>query len=331
MGLANRYHPERYHGFTARPPFFEGWYFKLVSNDGGQRLAIIPGVYLSEDPEKCHAFIQVFDSEAEAGAYVRFPFEAFKASPDRFEVLIGANIFSTERIELNIDDGALSLKGRVTFSGQHPWPTSLLSPGAMGWFAWVPFMECYHGVVSMDHALAGSLALNDQALDFTGGRGFMEKDWGKQFPSAWIWGQCNHFDQVETSLMLSVAVIPWLGRSFGGFIVGFLYNGELHRFTTYNGAKIEEMAVADSTVRLTFRNRTHRLRVRARQEAGGLLQAPTVVSMERRILESLNARFSIQFEDLRGNVLYQSEGEHAGLEVVGDQEELIDRVFPHRK
>jgi hypothetical protein len=53
--------------------------------------------------------------------------------------------------------------------------------------------------------------------------------------------------------------------------------------------------------------------------------------MERRILESLNARFSIQFEDLKGNVLYQSEGEHAGLEVVGDQESLINRVFPCRK
>jgi hypothetical protein len=199
----------------------------------------------------------------------------------------------------------------------------------MGWFSWVPFMECYHGVVSMDHALSGGLSLNGQALDFSGGRGFIEKDWGKQFPSAWIWGQCNHFDQPETSLMLSVAVIPWLGRSFGGFIVGFLYDGEHHRFTTYNGAKIEEMTVADSIVRLTFRNRTHRLRVTARQEAGGLLQAPTVVSMERRILESLNARFSIQFEDLRGNVLYRSEGEYAGLEVVGDQVELINRVFPH--
>lgn len=331
MSLGNRLHPERYHGFIARPPFFEGWYFKLVSSDGGQRLAIIPGVYLSEDPEKRHAFIQIFDSEAEEGAYLRFPYDAFKASPDRFEVLIGPNFFSAERIELNIEDEALTLKGTVSFSEQHPWPTRLLSPGAMGWFAWVPFMECYHGVVSMDHALTGGLRLNGQPLDFTGGRGFIEKDWGKQFPSAWIWGQCNHFDQPETSLMLSVAVIPWLGRSFGGFIVGFLHEGELHRFATYNGAKIEEMSVEDEVVHLTFRNRTHRLRVTARQEAGGLLQAPTVVSMERRILESLNARFSIQFEDLKGQVLYRSEGKHAGLEVVGDQEDLIRHVLPHRK
>lgn len=331
MGLGNRLHPERYHGFTARPPFFEGWYFKLVSRDGCQRLAIIPGVYLSEDREKQHAFIQVFDSEAEAGAYLRFPFQDFKASPDRFEVLIGPNYFSAEQIKLDIKDAAISVEGTLSFSGQHPWPVRWASPGAMGWFAWVPFMECYHGVVSLDHAISGELSLNGTAMDFSGGRGFIEKDWGRQFPSAWIWGQCNHFDRPGTSLMLSVAVIPWLGRSFGGFIVGFLHEGELHRFTTYNGARIEQMTVEDSWVRLTFRNRTHRLRVEARQQAGGLLQAPTVVSMERRILESLTACFRIQLEDLAGEVLYQSIGEYAGLEVVGDQAALIRQVFPDRK
>ena len=23
----------------------------------------------------------------------------------------------------------------------------------MGWYAWVPFMECYHGVLSLDHTI----------------------------------------------------------------------------------------------------------------------------------------------------------------------------------
>ncbi len=330
MGLGNRLHPERYHGFTANPPFFEGWYFKLVSRDGNHRLAIIPGVYLSEDREKRHAFIQIFDSESEAGAYLRSPYQDFKASPDRFEVFIGENYFSAEQIKLDIDEPNVTLNGTLNFNGLTPWPVSLTSVGAMGWFAWVPFMECYHGVVSLDHEISGTLTLNGQEIDFSGGRGFIEKDWGRQFPSAWIWGQSNHFDRPGVSLMLSVAVIPWLGRSFGGFIVGFYFDGQLHRFTTYNGGKIEEMVIEDNWVRLTFRNRTHRLKVEARQNAGGLLQAPTTVEMERRILESLNACFRVKFETLAGQVLYQSIGENAGLEVVGDQEALIQRVFPHR-
>jgi hypothetical protein len=32
-----------YHGHGKRPPFFEGWYYKLVSADETQRYAVIPG------------------------------------------------------------------------------------------------------------------------------------------------------------------------------------------------------------------------------------------------------------------------------------------------
>lgn len=140
MGLGNRLHPERYHGFTAHPPFFEGWYFKLVSRDGSHRLAIIPGVYLREDQEKRHAFIQVFDSESEAGAYIRYPFEDFKASPNSFEVMIGPNYFSAEQIKLDIEDENISVRGMLNFNELTPWPVRLTSVGAMGWFAWVQFI-----------------------------------------------------------------------------------------------------------------------------------------------------------------------------------------------
>jgi succinate dehydrogenase/fumarate reductase flavoprotein subunit len=48
--------------------------------------------------------------------------------------------------------------------------------GTMGWYAFVPAMECYHGVLSFDHLLEGGLELNGQYIDYTGGRGYIEKD-----------------------------------------------------------------------------------------------------------------------------------------------------------
>jgi hypothetical protein len=326
MSLTNILHPVRYHGFTARPPFFEGWYFKLVGPDGRQRFAVIPGVYLSEDPERRHAFIQVFDSQADKVSYHRFPFSDFKASPDSFEVLIGPNCFSESRIRLDIDDDLGQVRGELRFDDLHPWPVRFFSPGAMGWFAWVPFMECYHGVVSMDHALSGALAVDGRRLDFGGGRGFIEKDWGRQFPSAWTWGQSNHFGRPGTSLMLSVAVIPWLGGSFGGFIIGWMLDGRLHRFATYARSRIEKLTVDDSHVRLAVRNATHRLRIEAIRASGGLLQAPTAVAMDRRIMETLDADFEVSFEDLDGHILFEGTGRYAGLETVGDLNLLLDKV-----
>ena len=56
-------------------------------------------------------------------------------------------------------------------------------PGVMGPFSFVPFMECYHGVVNIDHKISGSLMINNEEIDFTDGYGYIEKDWGKSFPN----------------------------------------------------------------------------------------------------------------------------------------------------
>jgi hypothetical protein len=324
--MSNILHPSRYHGFGAKPPFFEGWYFKLVSNAQNHKYSIIPGVYLSPDQNKSHCFVQVFNSEANAVNYHRYPIEAFKAEKDRFEIQVGPNIFKADQISLAIDDELGKVHGSLKFENLNPWPVRFFSPGAMGWFAWVPFMECYHGVVSMDHVIQGELKIDGDILDFSGGIGYIEKDWGQQFPSAWIWGQSNHFDRPGVSLMMSVAVIPWLGSFFGGFIIGLLYEGKILCFATYNGSKIESIDLDDREVHLEVRNAGYRLKIRALRAEGGLLQAPTKVEMGRRIMETLNAEISIRLEAREGELLYQGTGENAGLETVGDLDRLIEMI-----
>jgi len=323
MGFTNTLHPERYHGFSKKPPYFEGWYYKLVSADEQTRMAIIPGVYLATNPENNHCFVQVFDSNADEVRYHRYPYAAFQAARDSFKIQVGPSTFSRDEISLNIEDEIGRLSGSLHFTDLHPWPVSVIAPGAMGWFAWVPLMECYHGVVSMDHRIDGRLALDGQLLDFSGGRGYIEKDWGKQFPSAWIWGQSNHFTTPGVSLMVSVAVIPWLGRSFAGFIIGLQHEGQIYRFATYNRSQIERLSIYDTEVSLVVINPKHRLRIRALRVEGGLLQAPTMVEMDRRIIETLNAQLEVSFEDHKGKVIFSGTGLHAGLETVGDLDRLM--------
>lgn len=324
--LINVTHPSRYHGFRARAPYFEGWYFKLVSADEKHRYAIIPGVYHAVDPEKSHAFVQVFNSDKDTVTYHRYPFEAFRAARDRFYIEVGPNSFSAQTMVLAIDDDLGQVRGQLHFSATNGWPTSFLSPGAMGWFAWVPFMECYHGVVSFDHVTEGSINHNGDKIDFSAGRGYIEKDWGKQFPSAWIWGQSNHFEKSGVSLMMSVAVVPWLFSSFGGFVIGLWMDGSLHRFATYNGSRIESLQIADREIELIVSNRTHRLRISAERMEGGLLQAPTLIEMDRRIIETINATLEVRLEKKTGEHLFHGIGRHAGLETVGDLALLMHKV-----
>ncbi len=311
--------PSMYHGHQARPPFFEGWYFKMISADEAHRYAIIPGVILGEQG---HAFIQVLNGSDGTSTYHTLPLEDFRASDEEFEVRIGTNHFNVDSINLDVDRPDGSIKGQLNFEDPIPWPVTWRSPGIMGWYAWVPAMECYHGVLGFDHAVHGSMTINGDEINFEGGRGYIEKDWGKSFPSAWVWFQSNHFDVPGTCITASVAVIPWLGSSFNGFIVGLWHEGRLYRFATYTGASIDALAIEEDHVRWVIRDRKYKLELLARKAEGGLILGPTRVDMGVRVNETLKATVDVQLLTIGGDVIFAGQGRNAGLEVQGQLERL---------
>jgi hypothetical protein len=319
-GLRTTLHPAWYHGQGARPPFFEGWYFKLIDATEEHRYAIIPGVFLGRDREGSHAFVQVLDGTTGQATYHPYPVAEFRAAEDAFDVRVGPSQFSLERISLKIETEEQTVAGDVSFRGLTPWPVKLAAPGVMGWYAWVPSMECYHGVLSLDHEIGGALHVDGRRIDFTGGRGYIEKDWGRSFPSGWVWMQTNHFEQTGTSLTGSIAMVPWLRGSFRGFIVGLWHKGVLNRFATYTRAEVEKFAVADDQVALVVRDRRHRLEMLALRSPAGVLRGPSGIDMHGRVPETLQATVEIRLSELVGRaerVVFEGIGRNAGLEVVG--------------
>ncbi len=305
--------PEVYHG-AGKDRYFEGWYFKVIDRDEKNRIAVIPGISQGEDG---HSFIQVLDEGTPH--YYRFDTSEFSCRAGAFDVTIAENSFTLNRIALNIGD---HVRGELRFHGMVPWPVTPLSPGAMGPYAFAPFMECYHGVLSMNHTVSGSLVLNGRPVDFTGGKGYVEKDWGSSFPSAWIWMQTNHFDE-EASLSASIAKIPWRGSFFTGFIIGLWHGRRLHRFATYTGARITELSTRGERVSVSLEKGKHRLELSAEKAGGGELRSPVMGEMKGKLSESLSSRVAVSFFERR-ELLFRGEGRNAGLEVAGDTMELLE-------
>lgn len=318
-----RMNPDWYHGHGRQGPFFEGWYFKIINGAEDRRYAIIPGVFINPDPDKTHAFIQVLDGMQGTAVYHSYPFEAFRAVPEAFDVQIGNSRFRRDCIELDIDDTQGRLQGRLQFDGLCPWPVTATSPGIMGWYGWIPFMECNHGVVSLDHSISGGLEINGERVDFTGGRGYIEKDWGQNFPSGYIWQQSNHFGTDGTSLTASIAVIPNLGRSFAGFIIGLWHEGHLYRFATYTRARTERLKVSEEQVEWVVADRKYRLEMRSVRAEGGPLRGPEKTAMHMRVDETMKSLIEVRLSLLDGTLVYTGTGRNAALEVVGQLDMLL--------
>jgi len=313
------YHPSWFQGSVSGRRYFEGWYFKQVSRDRQHVLSVIPGISLGKYR---HAFVQVLNGITGASEYFEYDISDFQSARTGFDIRIGPNRFSENSVTLDINQKRKHISGTLRFSGLNPFPVRLFSPGIMGWYAFVPFMECYHGVVSMTHRVDGVVEAGDTRMDFSAGKGYMEKDWGTSFPESWVWTQCNHFEDEEASFMLSVARIPWLFRAFPGFISFLRYKGSLITFATYTGAKVLRLEESGGILRIEIRDRRHRLSVEVRPAVSAVLKAPRSGSMERHIKESVDSEISVRLAGSGGVVLFEGKGTRAGLERVGEVEKL---------
>ena len=314
------FHPEIFQGSLKEKRYFEGWYFKHVSRIGDKAFAVIPGISLSDDS---HSFVQFIDGTTGKTGYFRFQVNEFHFDPLKLDLSIGNSRFRHDSIQINLENEELKIEGEIKYSDIVKLPTGILTPGIMGWYSYVPAMECNHGVVSVDHKLSGWLNVNGVESNYDNGRGYIEKDWGISFPESWIWMHCNNFDHEKVSAMVSVAKIPWKKSFFIGFISFISINGSTRIFATYNGSEILSLKRTGGASELIIRNGGTIFTTRITGKGTGFLKAPSEGSMKNIIKESIDSDVFVELKE--GNkILLSGYGIRAGFEET-------DKIFTYFK
>lgn len=264
-------------------PYFEGQYYKHQKDD--KTLCIIVG------RTKTERFIQVITDQ---GAY-KVPIQK-------------GNYFSNQGIALNIKTPQLTLRGAICYH-----QLSTIVGDIMGPFRFIP-MECRHGIVSMRHQLTGSVVMNGEVMDFTGGLGYMETDRGCSFPSDYTWIQANDFPE-HGSVMAAVARIPFCGLHFRGCICVIQYRGRAYRLATYLGVRV----LACTRHRIVLVQGPYRLDIRIGKRNSYPLAAPQQGQMVRTIEEAVSCTARFRFS-IRGKVVFDFTSAHASYEYENREE-----------
>lgn len=325
------FEPEVFQGRYKINNYFEGWYFLQVSEDQKHSIAVIPGVSLDKDDP--HAFIQVIlsDRSQPEGSvstnekptlitdYFRFPLSDFKYEDKPFSIKIGGNSFSKTHLDVDLERDELHVKGVIKLGEFLPIHKSLFAPNIMGFFGYLSFMECYHGIVSMGHTCTGEISINGIAVSYKGGTGYIEKDWGCSFPKEYVWLQGNNFKEKNTAIMLSVAHIPFLWSEFRGFICNLNIEGKEYRWATYNRSKIISEDISEKNVRFKIKRKDLTLLIEAEITENANLIAPKNGQMKQTIKEGLFGEIRIKLIDKGGKMLYNDISTCAGVEIVIDK------------
>lgn len=313
--------PVLFQGDLNKKDYFEGWYYKQVSADQKTSLSFIPGISLNPNDE--HSFIQYIGVQTDSQGkkltttgYIRYPLASFNFQEEPFAVKIGQSIFTERMIQIDLADERHTFKGQINLGPLLPIQNSLIQPNIMGIFAYMPKMECYHGVISMSHNLEGSIMINNQTYNFNHGKGYIEKDWGTSFPKHYIWLHSNHFNDPTTSLFFSIAHIPFHITEFEGFIANLVYQGKEYRFATYNLSKCKIETITPEQVQLSMENRHARLDILAQVSDRAELLAPVNGTMQKTVKEGISGELEIRLHDKQTGAIYEDHGHNAGVEIV---------------
>ena len=318
--------PDIYHGWNKKSNFFEGWYFKLVDASSQHVFVFIPGIHLGNSKEFSHSFIQILKGKEVNYNYLRFSPDDFVATSNHLRISIKNNYFSLEQVSVDINNPEINIKGTVTFKNVLKWPDTFLNPGSMGFYNYIPHMQCYSQVCVMDMDLEGHLNIDGKEIDFCKGKGYIEKNWGKAFPYSWIWIQSNSFSRDKTSLSCSLAHIPFSFFSFRGFLIGLYIDGTFYSFTTINRSQIQvQQKGTDIAIKVENKNHILRIQTHTLFKHFILLNGPRDGKMIPLVRENLQGEVQISLIDKKNcKTVFQDKGFCTGIEYGGKQMLVLD-------
>lgn len=311
------YKPHVFQGSLKKNNYFEGWYYKLVDTSQNLSLCLIPGVALDGDP---HGFIQYADTITGESGYIRFPISDLNFSSEALNLQLGPHTLTDQKIVLKSDKN-LPLGIDITLSEQVYYPVTALHPGIMGPFRFAPFMECYHGIHVVTSKAQGSVTIKGETYQLDDAKLYIEKDWGRSFPKEWIWLEASSFEEDDVHMMLSIANIPWIGKSFNGHL-GYVWLGNIKiGLGTYRNSYFTLDEEGD-LLTITVGKGKYHIVITAKQRMPIDLIAPSLGNMTRHMKEDLNGLITLEvYHD--SVLIYQGASEFAGIERCGDIKALV--------
>ena len=281
--------------------YFEGWYTRFTTKDN-LNIAVIFAI--TKDIKNPHSFIQVFKENDDKCIYLSFKTNDFSFADDK--VTIGKNSLSKDQIILDHED----ISCNVSFTNQDTLDQNGGHPSAMGFLHKAP-LECFQEVIFLEAFAKGSFSLKGKTYEIKS-KGYMEKTFGDNFPSRWIWIQSN-YNKDNAKISFSIGLIPILFFKVKGFFLLLKINNELLRFSSYNLSRIKVKRVNEGII-IIIKKGKHKIVILPRSIDPVTLVGPRKNGeMTLDVFESIKSTATVQ-HFIKKELVYEGVFENVGYE-----------------
>lgn len=135
---------------------------------------------------------------------------------------VGNSVFSETLVSMHLEEDDFRIEGILKLGPFQTVKRTPVSPSIMGFFAYIPNMECYHGVISMNHAIDETVAIGTKRPVILQAAKATLKGLGDVFFGRVCLDPVQSFPgRGHQPFFFSTAKIPFRGSSFEGFICNY--------------------------------------------------------------------------------------------------------------
>lgn len=293
--------------------YFEGWYIRLSSDKHDWNCSLIPGIAIDPGGEP-HAFLQFIESSG-TSHYMAYPRESFSLDSNKLRIEFEGNVISEDEIKIDLSKRGLNLQIDIKGCDMPKFSERFHSLNVMGILSKFPQLPCYHHLIHMDLPVSGYIQWSGKKYSFNGGSAYMEKDWGRSFPSTWHWIQSSSFEANTGVLSAVASYVPCGKIKVPAGMAALQIDGEQYFWSSAWG-HTWHYSESNSSPYYRFSNGKNTLEIIVRPGVTAPLIAPIKGAMERTVYESINSGIRLQVTDQRGKLLHESSSKSAGYERV---------------
>ncbi|AMA08456.1 tocopherol cyclase family protein [Picosynechococcus sp. PCC 73109] len=332
-----------YHWDYHTPRFFEGWYFRVTLAELGDNFAFM---YSIEDPlgDRPHSggAVQVLGLQDEYFWRTLPNVENFWADHRRLALghwrycppnlkpqLLAPRVFQ-EKIHEGYQATATLNQGRVIdpASGEvcqwhyetkpiYGWGTPA-KPTA-NWYSFLPIYDPGWQVLLAHGLSTGWIEWQGKRYEFSNAPAYSEKNWGKSFPKAWFWLNCNGFrEEKDLALTAAAGIRQILASEEEVGLIGIHHQGKFYEFAPWTSTLTWHFSPWGSWEMTAGDRQGFTVHLSGKTDLPGQpLRAPTHTGLQFCCQDTLRGQISLELFAPDKTPLIQATSDLGGLEVGG--------------
>ena len=293
---------------------FEGWYYRAFDPETNRSWVLIAAYWLDERYQG-HGFLELVqhpEGIVHKQTLVGINIASIQAAHGDFDLRFGDMRLSANKVEgvMWTDNGQrVDIDLEISDCAQWGGPYEENNRWTMGWSTEAPGIPIKWHIHHLKAEISGSITTPVDEWVLSKLPLHQEKNWGRSFPSSWIWMQSNHFEGRPDVAFAAAGgpIFPWL-FSPQGYMAGLRWRDRFFTWRTHDTHTFPEVEFwIDHDNRLAkwrFVGENYRHRIEVSVEAPLheliIIDVPTDQGLRHGAVEHLAAKTVLTLYERRG-------------------------------